>query len=89
MDFDSKPYWLENAIKEGKKMVTVVVIQKCPDTLKWYSDYIGEVFDLVREDRQYYYAREPNGGYLNVIDKNDAKKVELNVDRLHYASRSQ
>lgn len=88
MDSNSKPNWLESAIKEGKKMVTVVVILKCSDSLKWYHDYIGELFDLVREDRDYYYAREPNGGYLNVIDKDDARKVELDVDKIHYGGRS-
>lgn len=52
-----------------------LLIVSARDSLMWYSDKIGQTVDFVREDSEYYWSRD-NGGYINIVHKADAKKVE-------------
>lgn len=50
------------------KMIELV---QCSSFMYWYRDMVGQSVPLVREDSEYYWAREP-AGYLNIVNKNDA-----------------
>lgn len=45
----------------------------------WYSDYVGEEFDVVYEEVTEYVVREPEEDfgypYLNIIKKSDSEVV--------------
>jgi len=59
------------------KMIKII---KCSDSHLWYRNKVGETINLVREDNDYYWAREdgklPEGGYLNIIHKSDAYIID-------------
>lgn len=46
-------------------------IVQCKDSMMWYSKKIGETVDFVREDKDYYWSREP-AGHTNIVHKQDA-----------------
>lgn len=48
----------------------MIRIHQCSNSLYWYRDHVGQVIPLIREDRDYYWAREPEG-YINIVDKRD------------------
>jgi len=51
--------------------MTIKII-KCRDVLMWYSSMIGELMYVVREDKEFFWCREPDG-YLNIVKKEDAE----------------
>jgi len=58
-------------------MSKVLLIEQCPDSLMWYSDKVGETVPLVREETECYWSRE-DAGFLNRVEKEDAKIIESN-----------
>ena len=55
---------------------------KCRDSLLWYSNQVGNIVPLLREESDIFMSVEP-GGYSNIIYKEDAIITEIestNVD---------
>lgn len=52
-----------------------LIIDKCPDPLMWYATLIGQRVPFIRDDKEYYWSREP-AGYLNIVHKDDATVCE-------------
>lgn len=50
--------------------MVMIRINQCSDPRYWYRDHVGQLIPLVRDDGEYYWAREPEG-YLNIVDKRD------------------
>ena len=69
-DWDHAPEWDEG----GPKRASQVLVQKCNDPRKWYADKVGRVVEVIGEERTEYKARD-NGGYINFISKEDARRV--------------
>lgn len=55
-----------------------VKIVKCKDSLMWYKRYIGEIFEVVRQDSEYYWCLEKNLAWkcINIIPKTDCVIVD-------------
>lgn len=55
-----------------------VKIVKCKDSLMWYKRYIGEIFEVVRQDSEYYWCLEKNLDWkcINIIPKTDCVIVD-------------
>lgn len=51
-------------------------ITGCTDGHMWYAGMVGELVELLGEDRIEYLSREP-AGYVNIVKKADAEVVEL------------
>lgn len=49
----------------------VLLIDKCPDKLKWYASKVGEFVPLLAEEEKEYKSQEP-AGYINFVSKTDA-----------------
>jgi hypothetical protein len=49
-------------------------ITRCSDSLMWYRDFVGKIFDFVGEDEDIYWTREPEG-YKNIVLKTDAEII--------------
>jgi len=49
-------------------------IVSCKDSLLWYYYHIGKEFEIVKQDKNYYWVCEPDVRYrlLNWVDKQDA-----------------
>ncbi len=56
-------------------------ITGCTDRSMWYAGMVGEVVDLLGEDRREYLSREP-AGYVNIVKKSDAEVVTEHVGEL-------
>lgn len=54
--------------------MTNVLIVKCSDQSKWYSNQVGNAFSVISEEETEYMVREP-AGYLNFISKKDVEEV--------------
>lgn len=48
-----------------------IIINKCDDSMLWYSNKIGEQLDIVKELSNVYLCRE-DAGYVNIVKKTDA-----------------
>jgi hypothetical protein len=46
-------------------------IVQCKDSMMWYAKRVGEEVEFVREDKEYYWSREP-AGHTNIVHKQDA-----------------
>lgn len=53
-------------------------ITGCSDRSMWYAGKVGELVELLGEDRREYLSREP-AGYVNVVRKADAEVVEMQL----------
>lgn len=51
-----------------------IIIEKSKDSLMWYGNLIGQVFEVIRERDQYYWCKEPSGR-INIVFKYDAKAL--------------
>jgi hypothetical protein len=49
----------------------VLLITGCSDCLMWYRDKVGQKVVFSREDKDYYWSKEP-AGYTNIVHKKDA-----------------
>ena len=58
----------------GPKRASQVLVQKCNDPRKWYADKVGRVVEVIGEERAEYKERD-DGGYINFISKEDARRV--------------
>lgn len=56
-------------------------ITGCTDGHMWYAGMVGQLVELLGEDRIEYLSREP-AGYVNIVKKADAEVVELQVGDL-------
>ena len=54
-----------------------VKIISCREPLLWYKRHIGETFDVVREDLEYYWCLERNLAWkcMNIVHKMDCQIV--------------
>lgn len=52
-----------------------LLIKKCSDPQLWYAELVGQKVELLREDSEGYWSREP-AGYLNVVRREDAEVVD-------------
>lgn len=54
-----------------------IKIVNCNNPMLWYYKYKGEIFEVVRQDSEYYWCLERNLAYrcLNIIPKQDAIEV--------------
>lgn len=71
--------WIDN--KDGswtmkKKTTKMIHINQCSDGMMWYASRVGEDVLFVREDAEYFWSRD-NGGYLNIVLKQDATIIEV------------
>jgi len=57
---------------------TMLFIERCSDSMMWYSDKVGETVPLAREETGCYWSRE-DAGYLNRVEKEDARIVEVEL----------
>ena len=48
-----------------------IVINKCDDSMLWYSSKIGQTVNIFKELTYVYLCRE-DSGYINIIKKTDA-----------------
>lgn len=55
----------------------VLLIEKCPDPLKWYAKLVGEFVPLLAVEGNEYRSQEP-AGYINFVAMVDAIPVWLN-----------
>lgn len=51
-----------------------LLIKKCSDPQLWYAELVGQKVELLREDSEGYWSREP-AGYLNVVRREDAEVI--------------
>lgn len=51
-----------------------LLIKKCSDPQLWYADLVGQEVELLREDRDGYWSREP-AGYTNIVRRDDAQVI--------------
>lgn len=56
-------------------------ITGCSDRSMWYAGMVGQVVDLLGEDRREYLSREL-AGYVNIVKKADAEVVSEHVGEL-------
>jgi hypothetical protein len=56
-----------------------LLIKKCPDSMRWYKDSIGELVDYLGDVGNEYKSREP-AGYINFVQYTDAEIVEIGID---------
>lgn len=54
----------------------VLLITDCSDCLMWYREKVGQQVVFLREDKDYYWSREP-AGYTNIVHKQDATIMEV------------
>lgn len=54
-----------------------IKIIKCNNKLLWYFKHIGEIFEVVRQDSEYYWAYEKNLAWrcVNIISKADCEVI--------------
>lgn len=55
-----------------------VKVVNCKDNLLWYKKHIGEIFEVVRQDSEYYWCLEKNLAWrcLNIINKADCVIID-------------
>jgi len=53
----------------------MIEITGCSDPYMWYSNYIGSVFNIIREYEGDYLVRAGDG-FTNMVFKTDAKRIE-------------
>ena len=51
-----------------------IKIASCRDGHVWYAKHVGDIFPLLREEKDCYITREPSG-FANVVFKEDAELV--------------
>ncbi len=56
-----------------------LLITQCPDSLRWYSDKIGQIVDFLGDVGNEYKSRE-DSGYINFVQYEDAKIIEIGID---------
>jgi hypothetical protein len=49
-------------------------INKCSDPSMWYAGLVGQSVELVKEDAEGYWSREP-AGFINIVRREDAEVV--------------
>lgn len=59
----------------GRHTVKKLLITNCSDPMLWYKDLVHQQVAFIREDKDYYWSREP-AGYTNIVLKNDASVIE-------------
>ena len=52
-----------------------LLIQQCPDGMRWYSDLVGERVPFLGDVGTEYKSREP-AGYINFVQYDDAEIVD-------------
>lgn len=57
------------------KMLTIV---KCSDPQMWYAKLVGQLVVFLKEDKDHYWSREPEG-YANIVLKTDALVVQETI----------
>jgi hypothetical protein len=54
--------------------VKKLLIKKCSDPQLWYAKLVGQTVELLREDSEGYWSREP-AGYTNIVRRKDARVI--------------
>ena len=54
----------------------LIRVNKCSISRAWYEDKVPFETRVVREDAEYYWCRE-DGGYINIINKQDAEQISM------------
>lgn len=49
--------------------------------MMWYNKLVGSQLVVEREDKEYYWCREPTG-FLNIVKKNDATIISMQLSDL-------
>lgn len=52
-----------------------LLIENCSDPQLWYADFVGQKVELLREDSEGYWSREPSG-YTNIVRREDAQVID-------------
>lgn len=52
-----------------------LLIKKCSHPQLWYADLVGQKVELLREDSEGYWSREPRG-YTNIVRREDAQVID-------------
>lgn len=52
-----------------------LLITKCSDPQLWYAGLVGKTVELLREDSEGYWSREPSG-YTNIVRREDAQVID-------------
>lgn len=52
-----------------------LLIKQCPDSMRWYSNLIGQCVPFVRDVGDEYQSREP-AGYTNFVQYKDAEIIQ-------------
>lgn len=50
-------------------------IENCSDPQLWYADLVGQKVELLCEDSEGYWSREPSG-YTNIVRREDAQVID-------------
>ena len=64
-----------------------VKINRCSDSMFWYSSYIGSIVPLLRDGGDYFMVREP-AGYSNIVKKTDGNLVDVDKDAIKYVNKT-
>ena len=67
-------YHNHKLVESGKPSNGAIKITGCCDRSMWYSQYLGSVFNIIREYEGDYLVRAGDG-FTNFVFKNDAEKV--------------
>lgn len=51
-----------------------LLIKKCSDPQFWYAGLVGKQVELLREDSEGYWSREP-AGHTNIVRREDAEVI--------------
>lgn len=60
-------------------MQRAILIEKCDDKKKWYSNLVGKFVPFQGMDSKEYRSREP-AGYINFVSIKDGKLIESEID---------
>ena len=60
-----------------------LLVQKYSDVTDWYADRVGQYLPYLRSDDHWHWSQDKRG-FSNVVDKNDAIIVELDVQEPNF-----
>ncbi len=60
--------------RDPEEVYPKILILGCEDPLMWYASFVGETVPYVREEKDHFISREPDG-YVNIVKKSDAEIV--------------
>lgn len=55
----------------------LVLIKRCSDPHLWYAPYVGMYWEVIGEEEDIYWAKEP-AGYKNILYREDVELMERN-----------